>query len=176
MAGQATPEQQAERHAEQNFTARLYRLGINFCVDVPTEVSAALGGGKYIAARGTVSGTGDGSGGGQPLLTRLVPRGGGEHRLFLNGAIRRAAGLSEGDEVTVTLSLDGERRDPPCPDDLAAALAEIEGAGETFEALSTAMRTEMLTWLAAAKRDATRAVRIERIVTEMHDRSWQSRN
>ncbi len=126
---------------------------------MPAEVSAVLGGGKYIAATGTA--------GTQPLRTRLVPRGGGEPRLFLNGAIRRAAGLGEGDEVTVTLTPNDDRREPPLPDDLAAALAEYRGAGETFEGLSTTMRTEMLTWLAA-----TRATRIERIVTEMHDRAW----
>ena len=86
----------------------------------------------------------------------------------------RAGGIGEGDDVTITLAFDGDRREPTLPDDLAVALAEIEGGTETFADLTTATRTSMLEWLAAAKREATRAARIERIVSEMHDRSWQA--
>ena len=103
----------------------------------------------------------------------MVPRGGGRHRLFLNGDLRRAAGIGEGDSVTVVLALDNEREEPPVPDDLAAALAAVEGAGEAFAGLTAATRASMLAWLAAARWEATRTERIERIVTEMHDRSWR---
>ena len=61
----------------EQFTARVYRIGIDYCVDVPGAVSEALGGETHIPVAGNA--------GGAPLRTTLVPRGGGLHRLFLDG-------------------------------------------------------------------------------------------
>jgi hypothetical protein len=146
--------------APLTFSATLGRLGINYCVDVPAAVSAALGEGPAIPVVGTV-------GDGVPLRSTLVPRGGGRHRLFLSGAVRAEAGIAEGDRVAVTL----ERDDAPraaadeLPEDLVTALREAR-ATEAFAALPPGKRHEILQWIEAAAREATRAKRVARAVEE----------
>lgn len=49
------------------------------------------------------------------------------------------------------------------PDDLAAALSTA-GAGEAFEALTAGRRKQLLFWIKSAKRETTRADRIDRTV------------
>jgi hypothetical protein len=149
----------------QQFTARIYKLAMNYCVDVPAEVSRALSPDYHVPVAVTA--------GGHTVATRLVPRGGGRHRLFLDATLREAAGAGRGDEVTVTLVLTTRSREPPVPDDLRAALGDVEGAAEAFAGLTSAQRTGMLRWLAEARRPETRARRIERLATEMHDRAWR---
>lgn len=100
-----------------------------------------------------------------------MPRGGGRHRLFLNATLRAAVGAGEGDDVTVTLALDADAREPPAPDDLRAALDDVDGAAEAFAGLTFAQRSGMLRWLAEARHPQTRAQRIERLTVEMHDRA-----
>jgi hypothetical protein len=144
------------------FRARLERLGINYCVDVPPRVSRALGGARYIPVTGTAAG--------RALRSTLVPRGGGRHRLFLDGSVRDPAALQVGDRVDVSLALDTSPR-PAIPDDLADALEAVDGAPAAFVALPPGMYRSVLRWLAEAKRPETRAGRIERIVDEALRRS-----
>jgi len=149
-----------ERHGTRSagtrrFSAAIYRIGINFCVDVPEAVSRAL-----------MAGTLDGHG----LRTTLVPRGGCHHRLFLNGALRSAAGVEEGDTVTVALKLDTRSREPPVPKDLSAPLRKNAGALPALPALTPAHRRELLEWIDYAKRAETRARRIPRVLDHLLDR------
>lgn len=141
-----------------DFRAEIYKVGINFCVDVPLETSEALGGGVHIPVRGTVAG--------HALRGTLVPRGGGLHRLFLDGRVRRLAGAGEGDTVTVALE-PTEWRQEPLPDDLRERLATLPHGVTTFDGQSPGTRQSMLAWLNAARRPETRETRIERIVEEM---------
>lgn len=153
---------------EHRFTARIYKLAMNYCVDVPAEVSRALSADGHSGHHVPVTATAAG----RTVRTRLVPRGGGRHRLFLSAPLREAAAAGEGDEVAVTIALDGDRPAPPLPDDLRAALEDVERAADTFAALTPAQHDGMLRWLAEARRPQTRTQRIERIVAEMHDRAW----
>ncbi len=57
---------------EQHFTATVYTLGINPCVDVPPRVSAAFGKRGYVPVAGTLND--------QPIRATLAPKGGGRHR------------------------------------------------------------------------------------------------
>lgn len=143
-----------------DFAATIYRLAINYCVDVPSEVSGALPARSHIPVQATANS--------HRFRTTLVPRGGGNHRLFLNGDARARAGVGEGDDVTITLALDDDPREAPIPDDLAAALPS-DGI-ERLLALPPAMRRSMLDWLTEAKRPETRQRRIERISEEIGNR------
>src|SRR5579863_10311637 len=93
------------------FSARIGRIGINFCVDVPARVSRALGRKGPVPVVGTAGGT-------AVLRTTLVPRGGGRHRLFLDGAARAQAGVGEGDVVAIELAADEAPCAPEVPADL----------------------------------------------------------
>ena len=134
------------------FQARIYKIGINRCVDVPRRVSAALDGGAHIPVHGWIEGL--------PLKSTLVPRGGGQHRLHVHSQIWRKLRVDAGDSVEVTLLLDTEPRDPAVPGDLAAALAETPRALGAFHRLTPALRREIVQWVSAAKRTGTREKRI----------------
>ena len=146
---------------EQQFVGVLYELPSNYAhimnvaLDVPAEVSEAFG----LRGRVPVVGTADGA----ELTATLVPVGGGRHRLFLNGAVRRAIGKGAGDSVEIRIRLDRSDRTLETPSDLREALAE-DGASAAWEALAPSRRKECLVWLADAKREQTRAARIGRIV------------
>ena len=144
------------------FTAVIHRLAMNYCVDVPTEVSGALGGGTYVPVAGTADG--------EPFRTRLTPRGGGAYRLFLNGAVRAAAAVGAGDEVAIELRRDGAPSEVPCPDDLAAALAMLDGGLEAFSGLTEAQRTSMIAFVERAKTAPTRAKYVARVADNVRGR------
>ena len=147
------------------FTAILYRLAMNYCLDVPLEVGRALAGeppATYVRVAGTA--------GGHPLGTRLTPRGGGAYRLFLDGAVRAAAGIGVGDAVAIELARDDARREPAPPDDLRAALEALDDGLEAFATLSEAQRAGMVAFLGRAKTPPTRAQYVERVVEEVRRR------
>jgi hypothetical protein len=155
-----TPSNDASRPLR--FTATLYRLAMNYCVDVPLEASRALGGEPpetHVRVAGTVDG--------EPFRTRLTPRGGGAYRLFLDGAVRAAAGIGAGDDVTIEVARDEAPREPALPEDLRAALAALDGGLEAFAALTEAQRAGMVAFLDRAKTPPTRAKYVARVLDEV---------
>ena len=127
-------------------------LGINPYVDVPPQVSKRIGKRGYVPVIGTVNG--------RPMRATLVPRGEGLHRLFINGAMRKAAGVDVGDTIEVGLEVDREPRDLPMPPDLKRALAENDLL-DAFDRLTPSDRRYVLAWLASAKKKETWERRVE---------------
>ncbi|MFZ0332822.1 MAG: YdeI/OmpD-associated family protein [Candidatus Acidiferrales bacterium] len=152
-----------DRKSEHRFVATLYKVGINRCVDVPEEVSRALRGKGYIPVVATAQG----------LVTRttLVPAGNRQHRLFLNGKIRKKLGIDAGDIVGITLRLDKKPDEIAEPADVATALRKIPEAQKAFKAITPALRREFLRWVMNAKRAETRAKRIERALPILIERA-----
>ena len=149
----------------QRFSAAIYRLGTNYCVNVPAEASRALGGdppGRHPRVEGRANG--------HPFRTRLTPRGGGAYRLFLNGEVRAAGGAGLGNVVEVQLWPAEAPRDPALPADLASALDAIPGGLEAFESLTEAQREGMVAFLERARTAETRARYVGRVVGEVRRR------
>ncbi len=138
------------------FTARIYQVGSNRCLDVPVSISRALGGQRYLPVVLTL--------GRARRRTTLVPRGGGRHRVFLDSRVRRAAGVDTTDQVTVTLEADPQPVAPALPADLEAELNRRPGRLAGFQRLSAYLRREAVSWLEKAQRPETRAKRIARIL------------
>lgn len=67
------------------FAAPLAQLGPNPYVDVPPRVSTAFGRRGAVAVKRTLNAV--------PIRATLVPAGGGRHRLYVNGFMRKAAGV-----------------------------------------------------------------------------------
>lgn len=154
--------------APVRFTATLRKLAMNYCVDVPAEASSALGGDppeRYVRVEGSANG--------HPFSTRLTPRGGGAHRLFLDGAVRAAAGIGVGDEVAIEVARAEAPSEPPLPDDLREALSALDGGVEAFAALTEAQRAGMLAFVDRARTASTRARYVERVVEEVRRRPGQ---
>ena len=157
-----TSEPALKQIAPQRFTAPIYRVGANCCVDAPPRVSRAFGTGRYVAVVGTANGF--------EFRTTLVPRGGGLHRLFLNGDVRAAAGVGEGDSVTVRLAFDAEPREVPVAEDVSVALRALPGASDVFRGFTRRQRTSMLEFIESAKGAETRSRRVERMIEHVRQR------
>jgi bifunctional DNA-binding transcriptional regulator/antitoxin component of YhaV-PrlF toxin-antitoxin module len=139
--------------AAQRFTAELSSTGGGGrWVEVPFDAREAFG-----EARAPVSGTVNG----MSFRGRLSVYGGRTY-LGLRREIRDAAGIDVGDPVEVVLERDDSPREVEVPAALAAALATDPEAGAAFDALAFTHRREYATWIAEAKRDETRARRVQK--------------
>ena len=132
-----------------SFTARIYKVGINPCVDAPAETYAVFQHRGFIPVEGSVNG--------ESYRATLVPLGGGRYRLYLNGEIRKATGTDVGSVIKVKLNRDEASRVMRTPADFAAA----------FRKTTPSHRREILRWIINAKRPETRQSRINRAVTEL---------
>lgn len=129
---------------DQVFTARIYKVDINPCVDVPARVSRT-----FVPRRGYVPVEGDVEG--FPIRATLVPLGGGRHRLFLNGQMRQGAGVDTGDRVRVRIRFDPKPRRSRTPQALRDALARTRGAQSAWGGLTPSRRKEILAYLNSLK-------------------------
>ncbi len=139
--------------AALRFQATLYAVGVNRCVDVPSEISQALGGEAHIRVKGMV--------GDEPFRSNLAPRGGGAHRLFVHSNVWRKLGVDVGDAVHVEIERDEEEWEITIPSDLADAMSEGSEALEAFQALTVPNRKRFIDRIEEAKTPATRKRRIE---------------
>ena len=144
------------------FRAELYAVGVNRCVDVPPEISEALGGETHIRVKGTV--------GGEPYRSNLAPRGGGKHRLFVHSGIWRKLGVDVGDVVDVEIERDDEEWEITVPADLAEAMPAGSEALEAFHALTVPNRKRFIDRIEESKTSATRKRRIEQGVQLLVER------
>lgn len=104
----------SKRSAQYRFVATLYKVGINRCVDVPEDISRALGGKGYMPVIANAQGL--------VVRTTLVPAGNARHRLFLDGKIRKKLGIDAHSLVGITLRRDKKPDVITVPSDVAAAL------------------------------------------------------
>lgn len=153
------------------FAARIQKIWIMRCVDLPRAICKALRqlageDAKHIPVHGWIEGL--------PMQSTLVPAGAGRYRLHVHSRIWRKLRIDAGATVEVTLLLDTEPRDPALPPDLAAGLAETPGALESFNAQTAALRRQIVQFLEAARRPATREKRIQQIAKFMLERAAKS--
>ncbi len=164
-AAPAQPAARGSSSERERFRAAIYRVGPNYCVDVPAEASRALAGDPP-ARHPRVEGLANG----HPLRTRLTPRGGGAHRLFLASEVRAAAGVGDGDTVEIEVWPAAPAPAPALPADLASALAALPGGLEAFASLTEAQREGMVALLERARTPETRARYLARVVEEVRRR------
>src|ERR1700693_3052882 len=150
------------------FPARIQKIWIMRCVDVPRDVSKALrrAAGEdvsHIPVHGWIEGL--------PLKSTLVPRGGGSYRLHVHSRIWRKLRIDAGAAVEVTLLIDTEPRKAVLPPDLAAGLADTPRALAIFNGLTVALRRQIVQYLDNAKQARPREKRILLIIKRMLERA-----
>jgi hypothetical protein len=97
--------------------------------------------------------------GGETFRTTLVRMHG--EWCFVSNAQMRAAGFTPGEAHVVEIARDEEPRPVVPPPELAAALARDPVAEAAWDGLSRSHRREYAEWIAEAKREETRARRVE---------------
>jgi hypothetical protein len=145
-----------KQQGAQRFSAKVYKLGINPCVDVPQRVSQAFGRRSYVPISGTLNG--------HLIRATLVPKGGGRHRLFLNGDMRKRASVDVGNRVDLVVDVDNAPRAVLMPKEFALALQKNRKAKTAFERLTLSRQKEILTYLNWIKRPETLKRNVEKIV------------
>lgn len=143
----------------QQFSAKVYKVGINPCVEVPLRVSQALAKRGYVPVEGALNG--------EPIRATLVPTSGGHHRLYLNMDMRKRAGVDVGDRVKIELVIDTKPRDLAVPVDLENALKREKGALQAFRDLTPSRRKEIIVYLLSLKSAETRKKQIKRVVDSL---------
>lgn len=139
------------------FATTLSQTGNNTGIEVPPEVIDELGGGRRPAVVVDVNGY---------VYASTVGVMGGRFLIPFSSDKRAATGLSGGDAITVTLTLDTTPRTVEVPGDLAAALAAA-GVRASFDALSPSARKAHVTSIESAKAADTRARRITAVVDKL---------
>lgn len=139
------------------FDTTLSQTGNNTGIEVPPEVIDELGAGKRPAVVVDVNGY---------VYASTIGVTGGRFLIPFSSDKRAATGLSGGDAITVTLTLDTTPRTVEVPDDLAAALAAA-GVRASFDALSPSARKAHVTSVESAKAADTRARRITAVVDKL---------
>ena len=80
----------------------------------------------------------------------------------VSAAIRKATGLSGGDLITVTLTVNDAPRTVDVPEDFAAAMRDQTGAEAFFEALSNSLQRYHVDQINGAKTAETRQRRVDK--------------
>ena len=97
---------------------------------------------------------------GQPYRGSLMPMGDGTYCLGVLKSIQEAAGVKQGDTVTVELELDTTPRVVEQPADLARAITRDKKAAAAWDQLSFTNKKEMARSLEEAKKPETRQRRL----------------
>jgi len=124
-------------------------------IEVPEDVVAALGSHKRPPVQVTI---------GDYTYRSTVARMGGRFLLPVSAEVRKGAQVAAGDEIDVEVVLDDAPREVALPDDLAAALAAVDGVRARFDALNYTARKEAVRGVEEAKAAVTRERRIAKVV------------
>lgn len=146
---------------EHRFTAEIYKNGINFCVDVPAEITSQLRAVKgYIKVKGTVNGF--------PFKKNLVPVKNSCYRLFINIPTLKGAKAKVGEKADFIIEqdFDDTEKNYPVPKMLIQEL-EKSNLSKEFDSLTTARKQEVLKYLNYIKTDETLQKNIHKLIGQL---------
>jgi len=132
----------------QVFSGKIYKVGIIRYVDVPSDISRALGSGApHIPVIGEVEGV--------PIRTTMVSRGQSCYRIAIHGDIRKKLRVDAGAIVELAIQRDEESREPVLPPALVLALGDSPKAQAEFRRMTTALRRQVVRYLTSVKQQCT---------------------
>jgi hypothetical protein len=150
---------------KHQFRAVIYKTGINFCVDVPQEITAALSATKgYIRIKGTIN---------DFAFTKfLVPVKSGPYCLFVNMLTLKGAKTKVGETADFIIEQEAEdlEKEYPMPDRLAVLLRQKDLLG-TFNALTYHRRKDILRYLNNIKTPHTLEKNINKIILQLEGKT-----
>lgn len=152
-----------EMDAVHVFSAKIYKVGIIRFVDVPADISCALGdGAPHVPVRGAVERI--------PVQTTLVSRGRGGYRMAIHGDIRKKLRVDAGAIVEVAIERDEDSREPSLPPALVLALRNSPKAQAAFRQMTTALRRQVVRYLTSVRQQSTLERRVTRMIHMLEQR------
>jgi Bacteriocin-protection, YdeI or OmpD-Associated/Domain of unknown function (DUF1905) len=151
--------------SKTRFRARLRPSGRGaggHLVEVPYEVVAALGGRGRIPVQASFNGV--------PYRGSIVKMG-GVMMLGVTKAVMAEAGAGPGDVLDVVVENDEAPREVEVPPELTKALKRNRAARSVWDGLSFSHRREYVGYIVEAKKEETRARRVERTIQALTERA-----
>ena len=124
------------------------------CIRIPFDVEATFGSKARVSVKGTINGF--------AFRTSIFPDGDGTHFMMVNKAMQQGSRVKPGDAAQIVLEKDKAPRTLEVPKDLKDALATTPEAEARFDKMPFSHKKEYVEWIESAKRDETRARRIEK--------------
>lgn len=139
------------------FRAKIYKVGINPCVEVPRRITRRMTPQRgYIPVRGHVDD--------YPFEQTLIPVKNGPYRLYVNGLMLKGSGSKVGDTLTFSLEqTTARRKDETMPAHLRSKLAKAKLLS-TFEQLTPSRQKEIIRYLNYLKTAQAKNKNIEKVI------------
>jgi hypothetical protein len=147
------------------FSAAIYKVGINACVDVPERVTAKMTAVRgYIPVKGFI--------GKYAFTQTLVPVKERPHRLYVNGPMLKGSSVSVGQLATFVIAQvpPGKKRAEPVPALLKQELAKGKLTAKFFQ-LVPSRQKEILKYLNHLKTPGAMKRNVDRIVRNLKERN-----
>jgi hypothetical protein len=142
-----------------SFEAKIYKLGINPCVDVPLRITKKMVASKgYIPIKGKIKN--------HPFQQTLVTVKGAEYRLYVNGPMLKGSKTKLGDKVKFTIEQDFEPKTIPMPKELKAKLDQHKLMA-AFNALTPGRKKEILRYLNFLKTEESLNRNIDKVIHQL---------
>ncbi len=104
---------------------------------------------------------------GVPYQGTMLRYGTEKHIIIIVKKIREAIGKQAGDIINVKVEMDDQPRVVIIPEDVKLIFEKNQGALERFNKLSYTHQKEYIDWVLDAKREATRAKRIDQMIQKL---------
>lgn len=146
---------------KHRFRAEIYKIGMNWCIDVPlniTEKIVAIKG--YIHVKGTINNF--------AFVKTLVPVKNSAYRLFVNSAMMKGGKTALGEMASFTIEHDHEKvtQEYPMPRLLVEAL-DSNGLTEAFESLTPSRKRDILKYLSYLRTVETLNKNIAKLIVQL---------
>lgn len=149
---------------EYNFKGEIYKTGINFCVDVPENITSRLAAVKgFIKVKGMINHF--------PFKKSLVPVKNGLYRLFINIPTLKGGQTKVGETANFVIEQDYEniRKEYPIPDLLKNQLKQRNLIAD-FNNLSNARKNDILKYLSYVKTEDTMQKNIQKLIIQLEEK------
>jgi hypothetical protein len=143
------------------FKARIYKTGINWCVDVPERITLKLQATKgYIRIKGTINGA--------VFAKSLVPVKSAPYRLFVNSVMMKNGDTALGKVATFAIEQDMIRTERTyAPPAMLQAELKKQDLLRAFHELTPARRKDIIKYLAHIKTDMTLRKNINKVIAQL---------
>ena len=142
----------------------IYKIGINWCVDVPKEITEQLTIDKgRINIKGKINGF--------DFAKTLMPVKNAPHRLFVNQEMMKGGETALGKTATFEIEQDSKKicKEYPIPELLAEQLDKHKLKGD-FDNLTVSRKKEILKYLSNVKTEETMLKNINKLIAKLKNK------
>jgi len=146
------------------FTGKIYKTGINWCVDVPPKITALMTAGKgRIKIQGQINGF--------YFTKTLMPVKNAPHRLFVNQAMMKGGKTALGEIAIFEIEQDKKNviKEYPEPKLLLEQLNKHK-LNEQFKLLTASRKKEILKYLSYLKTEETIVKNIDKLIKQLKNK------